>query len=576
MKKAIIHLLAAGVCFFSVSPPLFPCTTMLATKGATADGSVIVAHSDDDELGDQRIIYVPAADHQPGDMRPVYYDATAFTPTPNRYVGTSRGPGYDIPGLPPSKPLGYIPQVPHTYAYLDGNYGIVNEHQLLIGECTDGAKLGPKPEPGKRIFYSSELSRVALERCTKAREAIELMGDLIDTYGYYGTGETLLVADTDEGWVFEMCPGPEETFGLWVAKKVPDGEFFVAANEFRIREVKEDDPEMIFSKNLFPAAEKAGWWKPEAGPLDWLRTVSRGEYNHPYYSLRRVWRVMDRVNPALKLSPWVEDGFTREYPFSIKPAQKMTVADVMDLYRDHYEGTEFDLTKGLASGPFGCPNRYIGPYDNAQGDVGNPDQSLEGAWERPVSTFKCGYSYVLQGRGGLPDPIGGVAWIGLDAPYTTCYIPFYCGILAMPESFQTGTTLKFSLDSAWWAFNFASQAVGRNYRLISAEIRKKQAAIEEKEMAIEPALDQGALTLYRKDPNLARQFLTAACLDNADRVVTNWWEMAALLIAKFNDGYINEPDPAGEIGYPKWWREAVGYQYGPTSYQKKKKPEQVY
>ena len=235
----------------------------------------------------------------------------------------NRGPGYGEPGLPQSKPLGSIPQVAHTYAYFDGNYGIMNEHQLGIGECTNGAKVEPEPDPGKRIFYSAELSRVALERCKKAREAVRLMGELIEQYGYYGTGETPLVADTEEGWVFEMCGYDEKgTGGLWVAKKVPDGEVFVAANEFRIREIEPDDPDTMYSKNLFEAVREKGWWSPEDGKLDWLKAVSNGEYSHPYYSLRRVWRAMSRMAPSMKLPAWVEDGFTRAYPFSIKPEKR--------------------------------------------------------------------------------------------------------------------------------------------------------------------------------------------------------------------------------------------------------------
>ena len=174
------------------------CTTILVTKGASSDGSVFVTHSDDNELSDERIIYVPAMNHKPGAKRPIYYDNAAFGPvTPIRYVGTNRGPGYNIPGLPKSKPIGYIPQVSHTYAYFDGTYGIMNEHQLMIGECTNGAKIELKPSK-ERIFYSAELSRVALERCKTAREAIKLMGKLIDKYGYYGTGETLLIGDKNE------------------------------------------------------------------------------------------------------------------------------------------------------------------------------------------------------------------------------------------------------------------------------------------------------------------------------------------------------------------------------------------
>ncbi|MDO9509617.1 MAG: C69 family dipeptidase, partial [Thermovirgaceae bacterium] len=215
------------------------CTTIIVTKGASADGSVMVSHSDDNELMDQRIIRVPAQNHAPGELRPVFCTAAAMGAFPQynsftypRMVTGDRGRGYDTAG-PVSIPLGHIPQVERTYAYFDGSYGIMNEHQLMFGECTNGSKLTPDPEPGKRIFYSAELSRVALERCRTAREAIKVIGELIEEYGYYGTGETLPVGDTMEGWVIEMAPSPDGVGGLWVAKKVPDGEIFVGANEFR-------------------------------------------------------------------------------------------------------------------------------------------------------------------------------------------------------------------------------------------------------------------------------------------------------------------------------------------------------
>jgi len=223
MKKVIniiiIALILSIVNIVSISSQA--CTTMLITKGASQDGSVIVAHSDDSELFDQRLVYVPAADHKPGSLRPVYYDAASLGDRPeyhgymlHRYVGTQRGPTYVNSDQPQSIPLGFIPQVEHTYAYFDGSYAIMNEHQLMFGECTDGTKIQPDPVLGKLIFYSAELSRVAAERCKTARESVELIGYLIEKYGYYGTGETLPIGDTEEGWVIEMAPSPEGTGGL--------------------------------------------------------------------------------------------------------------------------------------------------------------------------------------------------------------------------------------------------------------------------------------------------------------------------------------------------------------------------
>jgi len=565
MKKYICLFLLILFPFSTLSSA---CTTMIVGKDASVDGSVIAAHSDDDELMDQRIVYVPAMDHKPGSLRPVYYDPDAFGGKNIRYVGRSRGPGYVDPTKPQSKPLGFIPQVAHTYAYFDGNYGIMNEHQLAIGECTNGAKFTPKPIKDRRIFYSAELSRVALERCTTAREAIKLMGQLMEDYGYYGTGETLLVGDTQEAWVLEMCAAPGQTAGLWVAKRVPDDEVFVAANEFRIREVDPNDPDMMFSKDLFKVCEKQGWWKPSDGKFDWLKAVSLGEYNHPYYSLRRVWRMFSRIKPSANFSPWVKDGFTKAYPFSIKPDKKLSARNVIDLYRDQYQGTEFDMTKGLAAGAFGDPERYFGPYSGHSPDVSNPKRKMLGAWERPISVHYAGYTYVNQSRGWLPDSIGGICWLGPDKAATSVFVPFYVGVNDLPEVYQTGNTDDFDHKTAWWAFNFASNWAVIRYDMISKDIKAKQQQIEDREFDEQTGIEKRALSLYKKSPQQAKEYLTQYSVDNGNQVVADWWKFSDYLVAKYNDGYVNFPKRATNVGYPKWWLEQVGYEEGPTTYKK--------
>ncbi|MEI6157668.1 MAG: C69 family dipeptidase, partial [Atribacterota bacterium] len=532
------------------------CTTMIITKGASADGSMIVTHSDDNDLVDERIIFVPAMDHDAGSQRAVYCSAVAMGEFPQyacfsypRISSTDRGPGHDVPDYPRSIPLGFIPQVSHTYAYFDGSYGIMNEHQLMFGECTDGAKLTPEPEPGKRIFYSSELSRVALERCTKARDAVKLMGSLIEEYGYYATGETLPVADPDEAWVMEMAPSPEGTGGLWVAKKVPDGEVFMAANEFRIREVDPNDPDMMFSPRLFEIAQKHGWWNPAEGKLDWLKTVSLGEYNHPYYSLRRGWRILSLIAPSQNFSPWVENGLSKDYPFSIKPDHKLTLQEIMKIHRDHYEGTEFDLTQGIAAGPYGYPDRFYGPYDG-QGDVGDPKRKLEGAWERPISVTYCGFTFICQGRKELPDAIGGILWLGLDKPGDTCFIPFYAGVNSLPESFSLCDTSEFNRKSAWWAFNFVSNWAGLKYSNMHADITAMQDKYETAALRLLPAVGKTAQELYQKDEKMAREYLTTFCTQQADKTIADWWSFADQLIVRYSDGFINERGKMAQpVGY---------------------------
>ena len=554
--------------------PAFACTTMIAGKDATTDGSVIVAHSDDD-VSDTRVIYVPARDWNLKDkeeaVRKVYYDdcslghemyfdkkneITYNSTELRRFIGKSRGPGYDTKDYKESIPLGSIPQVSHTYAYFDSSYGIMNEHQLTIGECTCGAKVHPLPEPNKRIFYSAELSRVALERCTKAVDAIKLMGQLIKEYGYYGTGETLLVGDTEEAWVMEMCGyDMNGTNGIWVAKRVPDNGFFVAANEFRIREI--NSGVIMHSDNLEEVCSKLGWWEPKDGPLDWLKTVSYGEYSNPYYSLRRVWRALTKAKPSSNLSPWVKNGYTKEYPFSVVPDNKLSVAAIADIYRDHYEGTEFDMTSGKAAGPWGDPTRYENNPD--KGDAFKLQVNCpKGAWERPISIYRCGMYWINQARKNMPEGVGGISWIGLDRPSANCLLPFFVGIKNLPASMQTMKLTAFDRNSAWWAFNAVANYANLKYSYMIEDIITCQQTLENE------AYDE----VYKNEFN--KNNITEYCEKNTKKVLDSWWNLFEALIVKYNNGCITTEEAIMQkVDYPDWWLEEVGYYNGPISYEKK-------
>ena len=546
------------------------CTTLIVTPGATVDGSMYVTHSDDNELEDERIIFVPAMDHTAGSERNVYAAGNAMGEFPEyncytypRLVCPERGPGYDTPGYPVSIPLGTIPQVEHTYSYFDGIYGIMNQHQLMIGECTCDAKIQLPPEPGRRIFYSAELSRVALERCTTALDAVLLIGGLIEEYGYWGPGETLLLGDPEEAWVMEMCCGTmDSTGGLWVAKRVPDGHVFAAANEFRIRDIDPDDPDLLYSSNLFETCEARGWWDPAEGTLDWLEAVSNGEYRHPYYSLRRVWRVLSRVAPSMGLSPWVEDGFTRDYPFSVEPDSLLGTRDVMALHRDHYEGTEFDMTVGPAAGPFGYPYRYYGSYD--AGGIAGVEARPEGAWERPLSVDYCGYIHVKQGRSWLPDAVGGICWYGPNRPSETCFVPFFCGMTDLPASYQTCNTGVYQEESAWWAFNMVAEWSEVKYSHIRRDIEEMQEIIEERELRGVALLD--SITQGMDEPGMAL-VVTEWGITNADSVVRAWKAFFPVLVARYDEGFFSSPGQTGQdMGYPMDWLLTTEWVDGPVSY----------
>lgn len=555
MKKSVLLFLTTCI------TGLHPCTTVLVTKGATTDGSTLISHSDDNELGDERIVYIPAKDHPPGSKRAIYACGTTYP----RLVSPNVSGAYKVGGTE-TKILGYIDEVPHTYAYFDGNYSIMNEHQLAIGECTNSTYFYQDPDPQKRIMNIAELSHIALERCTKAKEAIALMGSLAEKYGYFDFGETLLVADKEEGWVFEITSTPEGTSALWVAKKVPDGEIFVAANQFRIRDISPNDPDTLYSSNLFAIAKQQKWWS-EKKPLDWLRCVCPGEFDHPYYSLRRVWRVFSRANPTLNLSPWVEDAYTRAYPFSIRPQNKMTLQDLMALHRDHYEGTPFDQREGLAAGPYGLTSRYLGQYDIT--DYPNKrKEPLKGAWERPVSVYYIGFTYINQIRPNLPDAIGGVTWIGFDTPYNTCFMPLYAGVQDLPHCMQYGSPQQYNDGFIFWPFNIASNWISLFQQVALPDLVAKQKSMETEQFALQQEIDAKALALYKDNPDAARKMLTTRCDDNAKHVMSEWWVLVHHLMEKYNSGFINQPDPSTKMGSPEKWRDQVGYKKGPITYKK--------
>ena len=561
----IRFLVLTFVLIFLCTPAL-ACTSFIITPGASADGSMYVGHTNDgfgaSVVGHEvvnessRLVYVPSADHPDGAMRAVNYDPNSGSDEPTSVKEAQ------------AKPLTYIPEVKHTYGYFTGSYGIINEHQLMSGEVTTGAKVQPSSDPKNRIFYSSELSNIALERTRTAKDAVTLVGQLIDQYGYYGTGETLLFADPKEAWVIEMCGGtPDGRGGLWAAQKVPDGEIFVTANTFRIRDVVPGNSNQMYSANLFSVATKNGWWNELDGNLDWLKTVSNGEYSHPYYSLARVWSLYSRIAPSRNLSPYVTDTYSKDYPFSLSPDKKLTTADAFALFRNHYEGTVYDLTTGPAAGPFGNPYRWRGPFDDhghfAFGEV------KPGAWPRAVSEMFCGYSYINQGRSWLPDPIGGIVWFGFAQPAETVYVPFYAGATSVPAEWSDNDRSTFSRDYAWWAFNYVTNWATINYNAMIGDIRARQQAIEQRQFADQPFVEENAQKIYYSEGETAtRAYLTTYSTANALANANDWWKLSDQLVLKYSNMMVNDfaNGTTAMPGYPDGWLQDAGYQYGPRIY----------
>jgi dipeptidase len=500
------------------------CTSILVSKGATKDGSVIITYSCDGEFLPS-LTYTAAADHDP-----------------NEFIEIKDRSG---------KVRGQIKQVSHTFAVV----GLMNEFQLSIGETTfDGREELRNPEG---LLHYWMLMNLALQRAKTAREAILVMADLVEEYGYASTGESFSIADPKEAWIMEMIGvGPGRKGAVWVARRIPDGMLCAHANMSRIGTFPtHDSKNCLYAGNVESFAAEKGYFDPKSGkPFHFQEAYDPQTPEKLRYSAGRVWSVFRRSAPSLNLSSDFQRGVegADPYPLWIKPDRSLALEDIIALMRDHYEGTPFDMTQGVDAGPFGSPNRWR--------PIAWEIDSVHCVWERPISTQQTGFSFISQARSWLPDPIGGVYWYGVDDTYTTCYAPFYCGISSIPEAYAVGDLQKFSWDSAWWVFNFVANIANLKYSYMIKDILKIQNHLEGELMALQPAIDMTANALYNSNRDLMARFLTDYSLSHAEQVFKAWQDLGGSLLNKYNDGYVkDEKGRPQEVGYPQnWLREVIG------------------
>jgi len=507
--------------------PCPACTNLLVTKGASADGSVMITYTCDAEFH-PTLEYSPAADHPDGDS----IEITDWS----------------------GKVRGKIAQVAHTYAVVD----LMNEHQLAISETTFGGREELRNPDG--LLHYWDMMVLALKRARTAREAITVMIDLVAEHGYRSGGETFSIADTKEAWIMEMIgPGPGGEGAHWVALRIPDGYISCHANKARIGEFPLDDPEnCLYSKDVISFAVEKNYYDPNSGePFRYCEAYCPATPKNKRYADARVWSIFNRAAPSRNFSSDYHRSVpdTEPYPLWIKADKKLSLSDVFSLMRDHYEGTPYDMTKGVDAGPYGTPNRWrpITWRPNSVDTTGP-----EYAWERPISTQQTGFSFVSQSRGWLPDKIGGVYWYGVDDTYTTCYCPLYCGINAIPESFTVGKLGAFSWESAWWVFNFVANYANLKYSFMLSEIQAVQSDLEGTFLRLQPAVEKTALDLSESDQELMTRFLTDYSVMHAEQVVDRWKTLAEHLLTKYNDGYVkDENGRPKERGYPEGWLRKV-------------------
>ncbi len=505
--------LLAGTQTGAQQPPASDnCTNLLVTKGASQDGSVMITYTCDGEFH-SHLERTPAADHAAGSF---------------------------VEGVAEGK----IRQVPHTYAVV----GFINEHQVAIGETTFGGRSELINREG--LLSYPALMQLALERSRTAREAIQVMTDLVAEYGYRSSGESFSIGDEEEAWILEMIgPGPGGKGAEWVALRVPDGEISAHANKARIGTFPLDDPDnCIYSENVISFAVERGYYDPESGePFSFCDVYCPTDAGGLRTTETRVWSLFRRAAPSLDLSPDYHRGVpgAARYPLSVKPDRKLSVADVFALMRDHYEGTDFDMTKGVDAGPFGNPF-HVRP-------LGWEVDGVRYSWERPISTQQTAFSFVTQSRGWLPDGVGGVMWYSPDDTNFGCYVPFYASIDALPVSYTIGTIREFSWDDAWWVFNFVSNFSNLMYSYMIQDVRAVQSELEGGLLARQSAVENTAAELARTSPDQMVRYLTDYSVTQGEAVVRRWRELGEQLIVKYNDGYVE----GRSLGYPEEWLRRV-------------------
>jgi dipeptidase len=532
MSHRKLVAVALAVASLAGTRPADACTNILVTKGASADSSTMITYAADSHELYGELYLTPPGLHAEGAMRDIFeWDTGKF--------------------------LGRIRQAPVTYSVV----GNINEYQVAVGETTYGGR-EELAGPAGIVDYGS-LMYIMLERARTAREAIQIMGALLDDYGYASSGESFSVADPNEVWVVDLIgKGKDAKGAVWVALRVPDGTIGGHANQARIRRFPLNDPaNCLYSKDVISFARDKGWFEGKDEEFSFVDAYAPADFGALRFCEARVWNAFRRAAPSLNLTPDYVKGVpgAEPMPMFVKPDKKLSVRDVMALMRDHFEGTEFDLSKGIGAGPFACPYRWR-PMTFKVGD----ESYLN---ERAISTQQTGFSFVAQGRSWLPNPIGGILWFGLDDTYTSVFVPMYCGITDVPKSFAVGTGdfTRFSWDSAWWVFNFVANWGYTRYSDMIVDIEKVQSELEGTFFAAQAENEKAALELYKTAPALARDYLTEYCVKQGDMVTARWRKLGEFLIWKYLDG--NVRDEKGNVTHPKLpqaWYDAVAREGGDT------------
>ena len=482
----------------------FACSNLIVGKKASVDGSVMVSYNADDYGMFGHLCHYPAGTHPKGSMRQIYdWDSGVYH--------------------------GEIEEAPVTYNVI----GNINEFQLSIGETTYGGREEMVDSTG--ILDYGSLIYVTLQRAKTAREAISVMTSLVEKYGYNSEGETFSICDPNEAWIMEMQGTGAGSKGVvWVAMRIPDDAICAHANQSRIGKFNmKDKKNVLYSKNVISYARKMGWFNGKDSEFSWKNTYAFPDFSGRRFCDARVWSFFNHYADGFdRYLPWAlgKDKDAEDMPLWIVPNSKLSVADVENGMRDHYEGTALALdTTSIGGGIYEMPYRPTPLTFTVDGK-----QYFN---ERPISTQQTAFTFVSQLRSWLPREIGGVLWFGNDDANMVAYTPVYCGNTVQPACYNTkgADAVTFSSDNAFWLCNMVSNMVYPRYSQLFPELKAVRDSLETSYFANQTSIEKQAADLYKTDKAAALKLLNNYSNTKADEMLVSWKRLATRIIVKYND-----------------------------------------
>ena len=513
MNKIFASALMAVAMLGSVSEAE-ACSNFIVGKKASVDGSVMCSYSADDYGMFQYLCHYPAAKHAKGEMRKIFdWDS-------NKYYGE-------------------IPEAAETYNVI----GNINEWQVTIGETTYGGREEMVDSTG--IMDYGSLIYVALQRSKSAREAIKVMTTLANTYGYNSGGETFTICDPNEAWIMEMMgKGAGSKGAVWVALRIPDDAICAHANQSRIGKFNmKDKKNVMYAKDVVSFARSKGWFKGKDADFSWKMAYAKPDFSGRRFCDARAWAMLNHFYDMSPYLDWAlgKNPDAQDMPLWVVPNKKVSVKDVENVMRDHYEGTPLSVADGsdIGGGIWEMPYRPTPLMYKVDGK-----QYFN---ERPVSTQQSGFVFVSQMRSWLPREIGGVFWFANDDANMAAFTPVYCSMTERPECYNTpgADALHFSKKNAYWVCNMTSNMVYPRYSLMFPTLKEVRDSLDNSYFAAQSGVEKKAQELYAQNPQAAVKYLNDYSVEKAQQMLARWNQLFEFMVVKYNDMIIKPTDKNG-------------------------------